>query len=81
MSLLITVTAKNPLPKRRPHAYAASNSGLCRRRLGAGKVSRSRDARGMLAIVDRLRRSRLPHESAGPIHPTDRKARPVLLRD
>ncbi len=40
LSLLLAVTAKNPLPKRRPRAYAASNSALRRRRLCAGKVSR-----------------------------------------
>src|SRR5579883_693743 len=40
LSLLLAVTAKNPLPKRRPRAYAASNSDLRRRRLCAGKVSR-----------------------------------------
>ena len=40
LSLLLAVTAKNPSPKRRPRAYAASNSDLRRRRLCAGKVSR-----------------------------------------
>src|SRR6185437_14349260 len=40
LSLLVAVTAKNPLPKRRPRAYAASNSDLRRRRLCGGKVSR-----------------------------------------
>src|SRR6185437_12253413 len=40
LSLLVTVTAKNPLPKRRPRAYAASNYDLRRSRLCGGKVSR-----------------------------------------
>ena len=38
---LYTVTAKNPLPKRCPCAYAASNSDLRRMRRSAGRLNRS----------------------------------------